>query len=153
MATRTEYYRQLAAASRSGGDVRPFLVYALQGLVDGLSEQIKRLHKQAELWMWRSVVDRTFGNHTSSAAQRQRLVAIELATAGPTPRAGIRTLTPEIAGAYGSRTHKTVTRDINRLRTLALIEAGPGPLRPRLEIVRGMRPFSAEIPPPAAATR
>lgn len=36
--TRTEYYRQLDAASRSGGRVLPFVEYALERLVDGLRQ-------------------------------------------------------------------------------------------------------------------
>lgn len=38
--TRTEYYRQLTFASRSGGDVLPFIRYALEGFLDGLRGQI-----------------------------------------------------------------------------------------------------------------
>ncbi len=38
--TRSEYYRQLQAASRTGDPV-PFLTYALRGFVDGLAEQAR----------------------------------------------------------------------------------------------------------------
>jgi len=38
--TRTEYYRQLATASRSGGNILPFIEYAVGGFVDGLKEQL-----------------------------------------------------------------------------------------------------------------
>ena len=34
--TRSEYYRQLGRASQSGGDVLPFITYAVRGFVDGL---------------------------------------------------------------------------------------------------------------------
>src|SRR4030065_2907005 len=40
--TRSAYYRELNLASRSGGDVIPFVCYAAEGFVDGLREQIGR---------------------------------------------------------------------------------------------------------------
>ena len=47
--TRREYLNQLKYASESGGDVLPFLAYALQGFLTGLKEQlayIRRLNMQ-----------------------------------------------------------------------------------------------------------
>jgi Fic family protein len=44
--TRSEYYRQLDMASRSGGDVIPFIRYAMQGFVDGLRDQINLVRDQ-----------------------------------------------------------------------------------------------------------
>jgi Fic family protein len=152
MATRSEYYRQLAAASEEGGDLGPFLLYAAQGFVDSLSDQIKRLHKQAETLMWRAIVDEHFGDKPSAAGLRQRLVAIALANAGPTPRSKIRLLSPAIAEAYGGKGPKTLSRDLNRLRQMGLIELRRGGFRPMFSLVRGMRPFSVSSDDAPAAT-
>lgn len=40
--TRSEYYRQLDATHKSNGDIFPFVMYALQGFIDGLVEQLDR---------------------------------------------------------------------------------------------------------------
>ena len=45
-ATRPEYYRQLQRASASGGDMVPFLHYAIRGFVDGIRTQVARVWEQ-----------------------------------------------------------------------------------------------------------
>lgn len=44
--TRAEYYRQLDAASRSGGNLVAFTEYAVQGFVDALRSQIEMIREQ-----------------------------------------------------------------------------------------------------------
>ena len=44
--TRAGYYRELAKASASGGDLLPFIRYALRGFLDGIREQIGRIRDQ-----------------------------------------------------------------------------------------------------------
>ena len=44
--TRSEYYRQLDYASKSGGDILPFIQYAVQGFVDGLRSQLEYVWEQ-----------------------------------------------------------------------------------------------------------
>jgi hypothetical protein len=44
--TRQEYYRQLDRASQSGGEILPFLGYALEGFVDGLRSQLSLIRVQ-----------------------------------------------------------------------------------------------------------
>lgn len=110
--TRTEYYRQLNHSSRNGGDVRGFLLYAVQGFVDGLTAVIKRLHGQQEQLMWRALVDEAFVNQPTAVAHRQRLLAIEIGKAehGQVIRRGeVRRLTAELAEAYATKTGKTLT--------------------------------------------
>ena len=45
-ATRAEYARQLARTSQSGGEVVPFLYYAVQGLLNGLRGQLEMIWGQ-----------------------------------------------------------------------------------------------------------
>src|SRR6185369_2961933 len=51
--TRSDYYRQLAYASQSGGDVMPFLTYAMRGFVDDLRIQIEEVRRQQIDIVWR----------------------------------------------------------------------------------------------------
>jgi len=50
--TRTRYYRELDRASKSGGDLMPFLRYAVQGFLDGIRAQIAevRAHQMDVAW-------------------------------------------------------------------------------------------------------
>jgi len=149
MATRMEYYRQLLLASQQR-DLRPFLLYAAQGFVDQLTEQIKRLHGQAELLMWHATVDEQIGERPSPAGHRQRLIAIELAHSGPMSRSDIRTLTEPIRQAYEGKGQKTLTRDLNRLRSLNLVRLGARGYAANISMVQGMRPFCIPNATPSA---
>jgi len=44
--TRSQYQRQIEATHRSNGDILPFIDYALEGFLDGLTEQLKRIREQ-----------------------------------------------------------------------------------------------------------
>jgi Fic family protein len=145
MHTRTQYYRELSRASRQhDGDLVPFLLYAAQGWVDGLVEQIKELHGQQEKLMWRALVDEEFHERQTPAAHRQRILAIELANHKTVSIADIRRLTAPIADGYSGKTAKTLTRDLNRLKEMGFVRWGAKGVRARIEKVRGMRPFVSE---------
>lgn len=72
-ATRTEYYRQLEDASESGGDVVPFIRYAMQGFVDGIRQQVLIVWGQQYADRWERFIYETFGGHVSSNAEKRRL--------------------------------------------------------------------------------
>lgn len=122
--TRPEYYRQLSRASKSGGDVFPFLQYAAQGFFDGLNGQIDTIRKFQTEMTWRDYVYSQFRDQSGAASVRQRAIALAL---GLNDRkffapAQIRLLTPELAQMYAHKTAKTVSRDLNKLRELKLIQ-------------------------------
>lgn len=122
--TRPEYYQQLSMSSKSGGDVIPFLDYAVQGLVDGLNAQIERIRELQKELAWRDYVYERFRDKEKSpAARRQREVALALGTHpnDSFSRGAIRRLTPEIAEFYATKTTKTLSRDLNELATKNLI--------------------------------
>ena len=65
--TRAEYYRQLEYASESGGDILRFVNYAVQGLLDGLREQLTVIQKSQLDKIWQNYVYEAFGNTRSAA--------------------------------------------------------------------------------------
>ena len=79
--TRTEYYRQLDRASKSGGDIVPFIEYAARGFVDGLREQLHKIRDQQWDVSWRSYVHEKFRDQSGTNAKRQRDLVLELSTA------------------------------------------------------------------------
>ena len=119
--TREKYYRELSAASQSGGDVCGFLHYAIQGLRDQLDEQIRHIREFQWQVVWRDLVYETFRNQSGDAAHRRRRLALELATACSVDASQLRRLTPEIAELYAGKTNKTLTRDLNELQRMELI--------------------------------
>jgi len=147
--TRTEYYRQLNYASRSGGDVVPFLVYALQGFYDGLRTQLDQLRAQTEDLMWRDLVDDAIPGH-KPPDHRRRMLAVALfrhRDLGPVRRGEMEVLTIELARAYLDKTGKTLTRDLHELVDDELIVAvGKGLYRARDELILGLMPKRAPRP-------
>ena len=120
--TRTDYYRRLDRASKETVGVVEFLVYALQGFVDGLTEQIEAIKGQIREDMWTNFVHMAFRNSSSPSDVRRRHLVLDLSERdGSVPRRDIRRLTPRLAEAYAGKTDKTITRDLNTLADMRLI--------------------------------
>lgn len=122
--TRSEYYRQLQRASTSGGDLTGFLRYAAQGFVDLLQEQLDFVQRQVTTYAWENLVHESFRHEHSPKAKRQRDLVLELGYRWPdaVPRQQLTTLTPALAEQYAGKQSKTLTRDINALMELNLLQ-------------------------------
>ena len=124
--TRTEYYRQLDMAGAAAKGPVGFILYALQGFVDGLHAQLDLIHEQQIDVAWENFVHQTFRDRMSPADVRRRHLVLDLSGSGePVPRSSLRLLSPRLAEAYSGMTDKTLTRDINALRDLGLIRRVP----------------------------
>ncbi|MDQ2910088.1 MAG: Fic family protein [Actinomycetota bacterium] len=145
-ATRTEYYRQLEDASASGGDIMPFLRYAIRGFVDGIRAQVERVWVQQYVDRWEQFVYETFGGRVTTDAERRRLhLVLELSMRqDPVQRREIARLSPDLAIAYAG-TQRMLSRDLNALEAMGLIEqAGRGFWRARREQILAFRPLRRE---------
>lgn len=139
--TRAEYYRQLDAASRSGGDILPFLEYALRGFVDGLHAQLARIREQQWDVAWEHFVHNQFATRKTPADLRQRDLLLDLARCGAAvPNGEIPSLSPRLARAYAGKTRKTLTRDVNALVEAGLVERSAAGVRAKPEIVLAFLP-------------
>jgi Fic family protein len=140
--TRDNYYRFLNAARRSNDDLLAWLDYAVTGLVEQLHEQIEVIRKQQLEQAWLDHVDATLGNDGSAPVHRQRLIARELGHRAPAtlPKSEIPKLTAELAVSYSNKTPKTLSRDVNALEALGLIESGPNGWKAGVEIVEAFLP-------------
>jgi Fic family protein len=140
--TRAEYYRQLDRASKSGGDILPFIEYATQGFVDGLREQLNVIRDQQWDVTWQNYVHDVFRNKDSAADARQRWLALDLGETTGTVAAGkIRELTPRLAKAYATKTPKTLQRDLLALETMGLIERAVEGIRAKREVILAFLPW------------
>ncbi|MGI8820255.1 MAG: Fic family protein [Chthoniobacterales bacterium] len=140
--TRSEYYRQLDFASKSGGDILPFLRYAVGGFVDGLRLQLEFIWEQQWDVFWRDLVHQRFQQKTSPSDTRQRHLAIDLAARdGLVPIAQLKELTPRLARAYTTKTPKTVQRDLNKLTEMGLVVREGRSVRANREVLLSLLPL------------
>lgn len=122
--TRDEYHRHLAAVS-ARDDLIPFLQYAVRGFAEQLTLHIEQVHEQQWADRWEQLIYERFGNRNSEADVRRRNLALAISRQGLEGLvriADIPTLTPKLAAAYATKSAMTVTRDINALVELELIE-------------------------------
>jgi Fic family protein len=138
-ATRANYYRQLEFASQSGGDLVPFLDYAAEGFVEQLQQQLNDVHELIVNATWVNYVHAMFPDRTLTA-RRQRDLVLALKHDSYSRRAQITTLTPELTEAYAGKGSKTVTRDLNALNKLDLIERTSSGIRARRELILSFLP-------------
>jgi Fic family protein len=144
--TRSEYYRQLDQASKSGGDVLPFIRYAVQGFVDGLREQLEAIWHQQWDVAWQNFVHEKFQNKNSQADARQRHLALDLGQQRDwVDVATVTELTTRLAKAYGSKTTKTAQRDLNLLVEMGLVSKDGRKFRARREVILAFLPLSKRV--------
>jgi len=144
--TRMEYYRQLDQASQSGGDVLPFLTYAVQGFVDGLRSQLERIRSQQWDVAWENYVHEKFQHHTSSSDVRRRHLLLDLSDRGdPTPFGKLREVSPRVAEAYATKTKKTLSRDLSALINMDLLELTAAGYRPKKEMILAFLPLRRDL--------
>lgn len=132
--TRTEYYRQLAAAS-STEDPRAFLYYAVEGFVDELRAQLDRIWSMQYVDRWEQFVYETFGEIRGVPERRRLRLVKDISRASilpadgvglpelvPIPRRALRHLSPQLAELYAGTTERTLTRDLDELVSRRLID-------------------------------
>jgi len=145
--TRQEYYRQLDAASKSGGNLMPFICYATQGFVDGIREQLTVIKFQQWNVAWENFVYELFREKDGAAADRQRKLILGLGYhPDGIPLAKLGELNPKIAKAYASKTIRTIQRDVQELEKMELVERKGNNIRPCREIILAFLPPTAEPP-------
>jgi Fic family protein len=138
--TRSEYYRQLSLASKTR-DVFPFIRYAVQGLVDQLDSQIRKIREYQHSVVWKDYVYDRFRDKKTPAAHRQRQLALELGMRREPDSPRSITSIPEMGNAYSGKTRKTITRDIHELERLGLtIRVGARSFKANTAALRAFRP-------------
>lgn len=139
--TRTEYYRQLDKLSRSNGDIIPFIEYAVDGLIDGLKEQLEVVKGQQLRIIWRDHVYNSFRNKSGEANDRKRRLALDIAEKlKPVPLKDIRHISSRTAELYATKTYRAVVRDISSLIEMKLLVRSPKGYTANWEVVKAFLP-------------
>jgi Fic family protein len=146
--TRTEYYRQLHLASKSGGDVLPFINYAVQGFVDGLRQQISLVRQQVFDVVWHNYIIDLFAEIASSPTDTRRLELLQDISRQPEPVSVSQLMarSPRVAKNYASLTNKTLFRDVRKLVKMRLVVIEHGKIRARKERIQAFLPPQAILP-------
>lgn len=146
--TRSRYYQQLDLASKSGGDILPFIEYAVQGFVDGLREQLDAVRAQQWTVAWINYVHDIFRDKESAAHRRQRHLLLDLSLEpGFVPAGKVSDMTPRLAKAYVARTSRTLLRDLKELEQAGLIERTAEGVRAKREIILAFLPWRKQAVP------
>ena len=140
--TRTDYYRELAKASASGGDLLPFIRYALRGFLDGLRGQISRVREQQMRVAWENYVHDQFRKlKTSPTQKRRRELVFDLTDNGGWVEVStIPLLTPKLAREYSAAGDRMVQRDLNAVAKMHLIVRRHGKVLANKSIVQAFLP-------------
>lgn len=148
-ATRNEYYRHLDIAGKKR-DINDFITYAVQGFRDGLVDQLRYIFSQVLDTSWENYIYEVFKEHKRSEkpAKRMRALVIELSRQPePVPREKLTMLTLKIITLYKDSSPMMLSRDINELIELDLIEKIDKGYRAKIE------KMLAFIPPRACNTK
>lgn len=142
--TRNEYYRQLDRSSKKGGDVIPFIEYAVRGFIDGLMEQIERIKFQQWEVAWRNhIFEKIKGK--GEANERQRYLALDLSEFKHfefVPISKISEISPRLAKTYSNKP-RAIFYDIKNLERLGLIERNKKGIRAKKEVILAFLPMRA----------
>ncbi|NIQ03118.1 MAG: Fic family protein [Nitrospinaceae bacterium] len=142
--TRDEYYRQLEYASVSGGDVLPFIEYALKGFIDGLKEQLKIIKQQQWDVAWRNYIHEKIKG-SSSALERCRYLVLDLSFNHDIEFVAIsklKEISPRVARAYAGKP-KAIFYDLKKLEKWDLIERKAHKVRAKKEKILAFLPDRA----------
>ena len=144
--TRQRYYQELERASGSGGNVVPFIEYALQGFLDGLKQQLSEIRSYQLKMIWRDYISGFLdnpdaGEYAIVRARRRELLLALSERDKPVSISEIPLLTPGIARHYAKRTRKTLSRDLNALSSLGLVEMNRDGVRAKTENVLAFLPL------------
>lgn len=144
--TRAQYYRELGEASRSK-KTKGFVTYAVQGLVDGIRDQIDRVRTQQFNVTWINHVHETMNQFPSSRSRdRQRSLVLAMPSGKVVPRSDLEGLTPKLAALYAKAGPRTLARDLNRLVKVGLIVKRKRGWLSNDQIIRAFLPPIADEP-------
>lgn len=140
-ATRAEYARQLARTSQSGGEVVPFLYYAVQGFLDGLNGQLEMIWKQHLDIVWQHHVYQHFPRQDTVTDKRRRDLLLELSKNDQAVSALALILSAESLGPLYENNPSNMTKDLQWLVDKRWIRREGNSYFANKETMLNLRPF------------
>lgn len=144
--TRTEYYRQLHLASQSK-DILPFIMYAVQGFLDGLRAQLEVVKAYVVDQVWSNyVADQFIDKNKPSDLRRRDLIEDLSRVLEPKalPYQQLPLISPRVAKHYAKKTPRTLIRDVQKLYKMKLVTYDKGLIRARKEEILAFLPIQMQ---------
>ena len=142
--TRRTYLSELKAASESGGNIVPFIEYALQGFVEGLREQLVYIRQLQMEVAWINYVHEILGRENTKTAERQKHLLLDVFERGqPVEIAAIDHLSPRLAKAYAGMNPRTWMRDVEMLEKRNLLIRDGKTIRANTALIAQFLPIRA----------
>jgi Fic family protein len=142
--TRTDYYLQLDRTSRGGQGPTPFICYAVRGFVDQLRQAIDMVRAQQLAIAWQNYVHQELDSGGAAHARQRHLLIALLGQREPVHRSKLSDLSPKVIKDYANKTTKTMTRDLNQLRSRGLLLFSGGGYKANTDLIRGFLPDRAQ---------
>lgn len=142
--TRREYLTHLKAASESGGNIIPFISYALNGFLEGLREQLAYIRRLQMEVAWVNYVHEQFGRDKTKGSQRQKHVLLAIFEKNEIDLAHVESLSPQVAKAYAAMHPRTILRDIEILEKRGFILKDGKKIRANLALIAQFLPVCAK---------
>ncbi|MFC1551303.1 Fic family protein [Candidatus Latescibacterota bacterium] len=139
--TKYDYFRHIENASSPGGKIVPFIMYSLQGFIEGLRDQMGIIKEHQLNTIWQNYVSEIFGDKNSIADIRRKYLVLDLSESpGPVPVSKLPELSTRLAKFYSSKTAKTLSRDIVELVSKKLLKKTPEGVSAKKESVQAFLP-------------
>lgn len=143
--TRTKYYQKLNEISKNGGDILPFVEYAIEGFVDGLKEQLEIIRGQQLDVAWLNYIHQSFSDQKTEVQRRRRQLAYDLNKKGEsTLLEDIPMLSKKLNQLYSGKAERTLLRDLEHLIDMKLVVKEKKGYRSRFETILAFLPFRKE---------
>ena len=134
--TSRDYLRLLGRQGGCDGDPKPFIEYAIRGLLEAAKDRVEEIAVRQRDVVWESHVRELLGGIDTKAAERQAALVTDLAKVGDAVPVGkLRGVSPRVAATYAGASDKTLARDLGALSALGLIERTKRTARAKKEIV------------------
>ncbi|MFC1489852.1 Fic family protein [Candidatus Latescibacterota bacterium] len=142
--TKYDYFRHIEDASSPSGKIVPFIMYSLQGFLDGLREQLGVIKEHQLSIMWSHYINEMFGDKKSIADIRRKCLVLDLSDSPePVPVSKLPELSTRLAKFYSTKTSKTLSRDIAELVAKGLLKKTPEGVSAQKDSIRAFLPRNA----------
>jgi Fic family protein len=143
--TRTRYYIELDKASKSKptGNIIPFLEYAIQGLLDGLKEQVNAIQKQHREVVWRDYVSNAVRGKSIGVKTRRQTLVFVISAETTSMSIGEITELPRLVRAYPNLKSTALRHDIDELVQEGLLVREKGKIMANFEAISGFKNITA----------
>lgn len=146
--TRSRYYTELSELSRPKQGRYPldsFLSYAVEGLVDGLENQLSLVSSFHLHVIWENHVYSQFRKKKGEHHKRLRDLLLSLRVGELHRISSMSDLLPDLYHEhYRNKTLRTLQRDLRTLVSEDYLESTPSGYRPKTEILQSMLPKRAQ---------